>query len=162
MVIIMFKKFLVMICIFLLIFCGCSKEEKFGIEQFVDRLNSQYEYTLSTADFILGSNENGNNLFYENNNMLITATLNEKNNIDGISLLVTPPQEIEDIIPTFCHLSSILTGNDYIDQYAILSRCEITADKIKFADNSFVATIGKYKYTVVCNEYSITLFCDKI
>lgn len=148
--------------IFLLLFCGCSKENKFGLEQFVHRLNSQYEYTLNTADFILGKNENDNTLFCETTNNLIFVSLNDKNNIIGVGLLSTSPDEIENTLLSFCKISSVLTGNDYIDQYAILTKCEISVDKIKFADNSFVATIGKYKYTVVCNEYSITLFCDKI
>ena len=146
----------------MLLFCGCSKENKFGVQQFVERLNNQYEYTLNTTDFILGKNGDTNSLFCEKENHLISLSLNDKNNIVGVSLLVTSPDEIENIISTFCKLSSILTNSDYIDQYAILTKCEITVDKIKFADNSFVATIGKYKYTVVCNEYSVTLFCDKI
>lgn len=158
----MFRKILAIICVILLFFCGCSKENKFGIEQFVERLSRQYEYTLNTADFILGKSENSNTLFCETTNHLICISLNDKNNITGVGILVTSPDEIENTISTFCKLSSILTNNDYIDQYAILTKCEISVDKIKFADNSFVATIGKYKYTVVCNEYSVTLFCDRV
>ncbi len=158
----MYQKLFAVICIFSLIFCGCSKENKFGIEQFVNRLNSQYEYTVSTADFILGTKENKNTLFCEAENNLIFVSLDEKNNIIGVGFLSTSPDEIENTLLSFCKISSVLTDNDYIDQYAILTKCEISVDKIKFADDSFVATIGKYKYTVVCNEYSITLFCDKI
>lgn len=154
------KKIFVIICCFLLLLCGCSKESKFGIEQFVERVNRQYEYTLNTADFILGKDaENNNNLFLETDNILISLSLDEENNIIGLSLLTVPPNNIDASIVTFCQLSSILTGNDYNRQSDIM---KVFDGKIKFTDNSFVSTVGKYKYTVVCNEHSITLFCDKV
>lgn len=147
----------------LVFLCACSKENKFGVEQFVDRMNSQFEYSLNTADFILHIDENGNNnLFCEIESSLITLSLDNNNDIKGISLLATDSQDIPNTINFFCNMSCVFTSNDYNTQKAILDDCNIKADTIKYADSNNVITVGKYKYTVVCNEYSITLFCDKI
>lgn len=164
MVIKMYRKIFATIISFMLIFfCGCSKESKFGIEQFADRMNSQFEYDLNTGDFILGIDEKeNNNLFYESENYLITLSLDNDNNIKGICLLFTDTQNTTEYIDLFSKMCSVFTENDLDSQNSILANCDITADKIKFADNNRVITVGKYKYTVVCNEYSVTLFCDRI
>lgn len=147
----------------LVFLCACSKENKFGVEQFVDRMNSQFEYSLNTADFILHIDENeNNNLFSELESSLITLSLDNNNDINGISLLSTNSQDIENTLDFFCDVCCVFTSNDYDTQKAILDDCNIKADTIKYADSNNVITVGKYKYTVVCNEYSITLFCDKI
>lgn len=147
----------------LVFLCACSKENKFGVEQFVDRMNSQFEYSLNTADFILHIDENeNNNLFCEIESSLITLSLDNNNDINGISLLSTNSQDIENTLDFFCDVCCVFTSNDYNTQKAILDNCNIKADTIKYADSNNVITVGKYKYTVVCNEYSITLFCDKI
>ena len=60
----MIKKITALICI-LLCLCGCSKEEKFGLQQFVSRMNEQYSTTYKTADFMLGTDiENKKYFFY--------------------------------------------------------------------------------------------------
>lgn len=160
----MYRKIFATIISFMLVFfCGCSKESKFGIEQFISRMNSQFEYDLNTADFILGVDENNNNnLFCERENSLIALSLDDDNNIKGISMLFTDSQNSAEHIDFFSKMCSIFTENDLESQNSILANCNITADKIKFADNNRVITVGKYKYTVVCNEYSVTLFCDRI
>ena len=160
----MYKKIFAAIISFMLVFfCGCSKESKFGIEQFVGRMNSQFEYDLNTGDFVLGIDEKeNNNLFYESDNYLIGLSLDNDNNIKGISVLFTDFQNTAEYVSLFSKMCSIFTGNDFESQNSILKNCNITADKIEFADNNRIITVGKYKYTVVCNRYSVTLFCDRI
>ena len=160
----MYKRILLVFLSFMLVFlCACSKEKKFGVEQFVDRMNSQFEYSLSTADFILHIDENeNNNLFCESESSLITLSLDNNNDIKGISLLATDSQDIPNTINFFCNMCCVFTGNDYDTQKATLENCQINTDTIKYADSNNVITVGKYKYTVVCNKYSVTLFCDKI
>ena len=163
MVIKMCKKFLIFSLICALCFlCGCSKESKFGVEQFVHRMNTQFEYGFDTSLFILGIDENNeNNLFYETESSLITLSLDSNNNIIGVCLLETDAQKTSETIRLFSHMCSVFTGNDYETQCSIFSSYKINEDTIKFADNNTVITVGKYKYTIVCNQYSITLFCDR-
>ncbi|MBR2454730.1 MAG: hypothetical protein IKB36_01610 [Clostridia bacterium] len=160
----MFKKMLlIVISISLSLLCGCSKESKFGLEQFTSRMNTQFDYSLNTADFILHIDENeNNNLFCEIESSLITLSLDNNNDIKGISLLATDSQDIPNTINFFCNMCCVFTGNDYDAQKSIFDSCQINTDTIKYADSNNVITVGKYKYTVVCNEYSITLFCDRV
>ena len=163
MVINMCKKILLItISVVLILLCGCSKESKFGLEQFTSRMNAQFDYSLNTADFILHIDENeNNNLFCEIESSLITLSLDNNNDIKGISLLSTDAQNITNTLDFFCNMCCVFTGNDYNTQKAILDNCNIKIDTIKYADSNNVITVGKYKYTVVCNEYSVTLFCDR-
>jgi hypothetical protein len=164
MVIKMCKKILIfsLACAFCFL-CGCSKESKFGVEQFSYRMNSQFEYGFDTKQFILGIDENNeNNLFYERDSSLITLSLDNNNNIIGISLLETDTQKASETIRLFSHMCSVFTGNDYETQCTIFEDYKINEETIKVADNNTVITVGKYKYTIICNEFSITLFCDKL
>ena len=56
----------------------------------------------------------------------------------------------------------MFTNNDYDTQKATLENCQINTDTIKYADSNNVITVGKYKYTVICNDYSVTFFCDRV
>lgn len=158
----MIKKLICLICI-LLTLCGCSQEQKFGIEQFVWRMNENFETTYKTSDFMLGTDENEKKyLFCDNNYGLTSLSLDSDNNIIGVGLLVNESMDINDAINTFCNICCIFTDNEISTQKEIFTQCKINADTIKYADNNTVITVGKYKYTVVCNEYSITLFCDRV
>ena len=126
-------------------------------------MNTQFEYRLDTSLFILGIDEtNENNLFYEKDSSLITLSLDDSNNINGICLLETDTQKTTEFIKLVSHMCSVFTGNDYETQCSIFSSYKINEDTIKIADNNMVITVGKYKYTIVCNEFSVTLFCDRV
>ena len=156
------------ICVFLLIFvlcsfCGCSQESKFGIEQFTHRMNTQFEMNLNTADFMYGQSENEENyLFYEDGDFLITLSLNANNSINGVGLLITESMDIKSGLDTFYKICSVFTGDSYENQKDTIESKGINSDEIKYADNNFAITVGKYKYSVICNDYSITLFCDRV
>lgn len=158
------KKLLAISFIFIIIFFnGCSKEEKFGVEQFVTRMNKEYNTEYKTADFLLGKNQDENNcLFYEDGNSLLSLRLNNNNQIVGIGLLSLPEKNYTQVIDYFCKFCSVFTGFDYDSQMKILNECEITTEKIKLTDSNMVITVGKYKYSVICNNYSVTLFCDRV
>lgn len=147
----------------LLILCGCSKETKFGVEQFVSRMNNEYETAYKTADFLLGTNDSGENyLFYDGDEGLIVLSVDSNNDIKGVSLLLNESMDINEGINTFCCICSVFTGTDEETQSSTLSSCMITADTIKYADSNMVITVGKYKYTVISNDYSVTMFCDRV
>ncbi len=158
----MIKKMIILICIFLIL-SGCSQETKFGMQQFVIRMNKQYGTTYKTADFLYGTDEsNQSYMFYDSADGLITLSLNDDNSIIGVSLLITESMDINKGINTFCNICCVFTGNDEEAQQKVLLDCKINYDTIKFADNNMVITVGKYKYAIVCNEYSVTLFCDRV
>ena len=158
----MIKKLTALICV-LLCLCGCSQEEKFGLEQFVSRMNEQYNTTYKTADFMLGTDaENKKYLFCDSSEGLISLSLDSNNDIIGVSLLINESIDINKGINTFLNICCIFKGNDEKSEKKIFTDCNITDHTIKYADNNTVITVGKYKYTVVCNEYSITFFCDRV
>ena len=158
----MIKKIIALICV-LLCLCGCSQEEKFGVEQFVTRMNKQYNTTYKTIDFVLGEDVESNKyMFYNGNEGLITLSIGSSNDIVGVSLLTNESIDINQGINTFLNICCIFKGNNEESEKKIFNNCNITADKIKYADSNTVITVGKYKYTVVCNEYSVTFFCDRV
>ena len=158
------KKLLALFIVFIIIFFNsCSKEEKFGVEQFVDRINKNYNTEYSTSDFLLGKNQREENcLFYEQENSMIVLILNNENLITGTGLLITDDSNIQEYINDFCRISSTITNSDYTKQSEILEQCGINTDNIKKTDSNWIITVGKYKYSVVCNNYSITLFCERV
>lgn len=160
----MFKKicmFLVVICLFT--FGGCSKESKFGVQQFTERMNSQYGTDFATSDFILGTDEAGENyLFCEKDEMLVALSLDANNTICSVGLTLTESMDINAGLDTFLQICCVLTGDSEENQRATFKNCGITVDKIKYADSNFVITVGKFKYSVICNNYGVTLFCDRV
>lgn len=159
----MIKKIVVLIFIFALTFlCACSQESKFGVEQFVDRMNKNFETDFMTSEFQLGSSENGEKwLFSERGDSLITLFLDTNNNIKGASVLATDNSDIQTLINTYLQFCCVLTGADENEQHAVLQNCGITSENIKFADGNIVITVGKYKYVAISNTYSITLICER-
>ena len=157
------KKLLALFIVFIIIFFNsCSKEEKFGVEQFVDRINKNYNTEYSTSDFLLGKNQREENcLFYEQENSMIVLILNNENLITGTGLLITDDSNVQEYINDFCRISSTITNSDYTKQSEILEQCGINTDNIKKTVSNWIITVGKYKYSVVCNNYSITLFCER-
>lgn len=158
----MIKKITALICV-LLCLCGCSQEEKFGLEQFVSRMNEQYNSTYKTADFMLGTDaDNHEYLFCDSNDGLISLSIDSNNDIIGVSLLINESMDINKGINTFLNICCIFKSNDEESEKKIFTDCNITTHTIKYADSNMVITVGKYKYTVVCNKYSVTFFCDRV
>ena len=82
--------------------------------------------------------------------------------ISGISLLFLPETDISYQIDYFAKMCSVFTHTQFELQRKNLNDSGINMDKINFADSNTTVTIGKYKYTVISNAYSITLSCDRI
>ena len=160
----MLKKFMLsFICLTLIMLCGCSQESKFGVQQFVERMNTLYETDFTTDEFILGTDNEGKNyLFCDRNGILMSLSIDTNNTICGVGLTITESMDINIGLDTFLQISGVFTGKTEDEQKSILTDCGITADKIKYADSNFVITVGKYKYSVICNDYSVTLFCDRV
>ena len=158
----MIKKIIALICV-LLCLCGCSQEEKFGLEQFVTRINDNYNTTYKTSDFMLGTDKNDcKYLFCDSKDGLISLSIDSDNNIIGVGLLVNESIDINDAINTFLNICCIFKSSDNESEKKVFTDCKINSDTIKYADSNMVITVGKYKYTIVCNEYSITFFCDRV
>ena len=156
------KKLLaILLVVITIFFCSCSKELNFGIEQFVDRMNKTYETNLETGNFRLSQREDNNFLFYSDNASMMSFVLDKKNNITSISLLITADHNIEDAKDIFCKMCTIFTGHDLKSQMNTLNKSKLFHN-IKFADGNNTITVGRYKYSVICNNYSITFFCEKV
>ena len=157
------KKLLAILLIFITVFLSsCSKESKFGVQQFTERMNSTYNTNYLTSDFILGKQDNENYLFLSRDNLLISLLLDSNNYIKSVSILVTADGDIEQTKNTYCQMCSIFTGNNYDSQMKIFTESEFFNEDVKFADGNSVITVGRYKYTIVCNDYSITFMCNRV
>lgn len=144
------------------LFCSCSQESKFGIEELCKRTNENFGTSLKSEDFFLAENGDERFLIYENGNTLISVSIDTNNTVKGVSVLLTSDGNINDGIELFYELCCVFTCNEPTSQKEILDSCGITADKTEFADSNSIFTVGKYKYVVVCNRYSVTLFCDRV
>lgn len=157
------KKLLsILLAFIIIILCGCSKMSKFGIQQFVERMNNDFNTDLTTAEFILNKNSEANFLFTTREGKMLALSLDNDDNIKGISLLITADESLDDGQKLYCQLCSIFTGNDLKEQKDIFNEANFLSDKIKFADSNSIITVGRYKYSIICNEYAVTFFCDKI
>lgn len=162
-VIILKKCSAIVILLISIFFTGCSVQEKTDIEQFTLELNEIYDTEISTSDFLLGQDaDNSCYLFRETENSLTALSLDGENFISGLSLLFLPEADTEEQVDYFIKICSIFTKSDYNSQKSILNSIGINSDNIKFADSNFSTTIGKYKYSIICNDYSVTLFCDRV
>ncbi len=149
--------------IFIILLGGCSQESKFGVQQFTERMNGQYGTDFATADFVLGTDENKEKyLFCEKEDTLFALSLDTNDTIRGVGLLLTESMDINKGLDTFLQICCIFTGESEENQRATLINCGITQEKIKYADSNFVITVGKFKYSAICNDYSVTLFCDRV
>ena len=156
------KLIILLLTLTILLFSACSKESKFGIEELCLRTNDTFGTTYDSRSFFKGKNDANEFLFLEYMNNLISVSVNDKNQITSISVLFTNEQDIAVGIKCFYELCCTFTSNDQTTQQAIFNSYNITADKIKFTDNTQKVIVGKYKYTVICNELSVTLFCERI
>ncbi len=157
------KKFLaISLSLITLFLTGCSKESKFGVNEFVTRMNESFDTEFKTGDFLLSEVGGKHSLFLETDGYLYSLSLDINNKLSGVALLFTNEDDKENAIRRFCQICSVFTGNDIEAQEKIFDDCKITAEKINFADSNMVITVGRYKYTYICNEYSVTLFCDKV
>jgi hypothetical protein len=157
------KKLLAIIMIFITVFlCSCSKESKFGVQQFVERMSETFTADYTTNEFMLSEKNGENFLFLTRGKNMITLLLDNNNNIKGISLLITADSNIENAKELYCQMCSIFTDNDYKTQLKIFNDSDFFCKDIKFADGNSIITVGRYKYTIVSNSYAITFFCDKI
>ncbi|MGN0569157.1 MAG: hypothetical protein ACI4N4_01480, partial [Candidatus Fimenecus sp.] len=78
------KQFLILILTLICIFSACSKESKFGIEQFAERMNSQFGTDYNTTDFVLGTDSDGEKyMLYEEGDTLISVSLDTNGTIKG-------------------------------------------------------------------------------
>ena len=157
------RKLLAILMAFITVFfSACSKESKFGIQQFVERMNKTYKTEYQTSDFLLTKREDENILFLSEENSLISVFVDSNNYIKGVSLLITADGDIDKGKNTYCQMCSIFTGNDYESQMKIFTESEFFNEDIKFADGNSLITVGRYKYTIVCNDYSVTFFCERV
>ncbi len=146
----------------LTLFCSCSQESKFGIEQLCKRTNETFGTSLDSDDFFLAENDDGRFLMCEDGDGLICVSLDTNNTVKGVSVLFTNGESTENGIDLFYKLCCVFTSNEPNVQRDTLDNCGISADKISFADGNSIFTVGKYKYVIVCNDFCITLFCDRV
>ena len=70
--------------------------------------------------------------------------------------------ELSTFLDNFQKCVSVFTMNSEDSVKNIFDECKITAESIKFTDGNRQYTVGKFKYSVVTNEQSITVFCKRV
>lgn len=160
----MLKKFAVFFIISLtLLLTACSKEEKFGIDEFAARMNGISEQKLSVSDFMLGEKGESERYFFcEQDGLFISLTPDSGNKIKAFAVSAEKGYDINALLSVYLNGCRVLTGAGESEQGAALKNCGIDAEKIKYADSTSVSTVGKFKYTAVCSDYAVTLFCERV
>lgn len=149
----------------LIALCGCSRETKMGIGEFSERINKDYGLILEEPSILLEKDGENNTVYCNINSFLYVFYLgNNNNNIRGIAAML--PKETESELTAFlddfekCVSVFTLNGVDSVKQ--TFEECKITAESIKFTDGNKLNTVGKFKYSVVTSEFSVTLFCERV
>ena len=155
------KAVIPLMCIILLL-SACSRESRFGVEQFVSRINSDFSREMKTEDFLLSRDVGGNMLFAEESGVLLCLMPDSDGCIKGAGAMLDAGGDAGKLLELFTQICCVLTENDFDPQAQILKNCQIEESAINFADSSFTQTVGKYKYSMVSRPDSVTLFCERV
>ncbi len=161
----MHKKISILLVITLLFsMCGCSRETKMGIGEYCDRIHKDYGITINENSLLLEKNGDINTVYCNLNSSLLVFYLGNNNNISGIAGMLSKDNEgeLSTFLDNFQKCVSVFTMNSEDSVKNIFDECKITAKSIKFTDGNRQYTVGKFKYSVVTNEQSITVFCKRV
>lgn len=161
----MHKKISILLVITLLFsMCGCSRETKMGIGEYCDRIHKDYGITINENSLLLEKNGDINTVYCNLNSSLLVFYLGNNNNISGIAGMLSKDNEgeLSTFLDNFQKCVSVFTMNSEDSIKKTFEECKITAEKIKFTDGNSVFTVGKFKYSVITNEQSITVFCERV
>lgn len=155
---------LILVFTFVILLCGCSRETKMGIGEFSDRLHKDYGLTLSEESVLLEKNGEENTIYCNINSYLFIFYLGSNNKICEIAGIL--PKEdadkLTDFLDTYEKCVSVFTLNSEDNVKSTFKECGISAESIKFTDSNFMNTVGKFKYSVISNELSVTCFCKQV
>ncbi len=147
----------------LTVMCGCSKETKMGFGEFSDRINNDFDLTLEESSISLEKENEKNKIYCKLDSYLLVFYLGNNNNISGFAGML--PKENEDELPEFLEAFgkcvSVFTLSPLHDVKSLFKECKITADNIKFTDGNQQNTVGKFRYSVVMSDISVTVFCER-
>ncbi len=143
---------------------SCSRESKFGVGEFCDRIRADYEIEVNESSVYLDKHDGKNRIYCTCNSFLLVLYLGVNDNISGVAMMIQNDQKdkLESFLDSYKKCVCVFTGMNFEDTTKIFSDLKISADKINFADNSSVCTVGKYKYSIITNEMTITLFCERV
>ena len=155
---------LFLIFVTLIVLCGCSREAKMGIGEFSDRINKDYGLILQEESMLLEKNEESNTVYCKIDSFLFVFYLGSNNNISGVSAMLPKENESEltEFLDNFEKCVSVFTLNSKDSVEQTFQDCKITADNIKFTDGNQLNTVGKFKYSVITNEFSVMIFCERV
>lgn len=155
---------LFLIFVTLIVLCGCSREAKMGIGEFSDRINKDYGLILQEESMLLEKKEESNTVYCKIDSFLFVFYLGSNNNISGVSAMLPKENESEltEFLDNFEKCVSVFTLNSKDSVEQTFQDCKITADNIKFTDGNQLNTVGKFKYSVITNEFSVTIFCERV
>lgn len=153
---------LVIILIFLLF--GCSREAKFGVGEFADRINKDFDKQITENSVSLEKDDGKNRIYCKIDDFLLVLYLGNNNNICGVAMMLPIEEEnkMSLFFDDFTQCVSVFTNTSYSDAKSTLNECSISSESIKFTDSNKISTVGKFKYSVITNEMSVTLFCERV
>lgn len=148
----------------LIVLCGCSRETKMGIGEFSERINKDYELILEEQSILLEKDGENNTVYCNINSFLYVFYLGSNNNIRGIASILPKEKEgeLSAFLADFEKCVSVFTLNSADSVKQTFEECKISAESIKFTDGNQLNTVGKFKYSVVTSEFSVTLFCERV
>lgn len=154
----------ILVITFIILMCGCSRETKMGIGEYCDRIHKDYAITIDEESILLEKSGESNTVYCNLNSSLLVFYLGNNNNISGIAGMLSKNNEgeLSAFLEDFQKCVSVFTLNSADSVKKTFDECKITADSIKFTDGNKLYTVGKFKYSVITNEQSITVFCERV
>ena len=148
---------------FLFSMCGCSRETKMGIGEYFDRIHTDYGITIDEKSLLLEKGSDSNTAYCNLNSFLLVFYLGSTNNITGIAGMISKDKEnnLSSFFDDFQKCVSVFTMSDKSSVEKTFKECKFTADSIKFTDGNSIFTVGKFKYSIITSEQSITVFCER-
>lgn len=155
---------LILIFCILILACGCSRETKMGIGEYSDRIQKDFGLVLDEKSILLEKNGENSTVYCNINSFLFVFYLGNSNNIRGLAGILPKEKESElsSFLDSFKKCVSVFTLNSPDDTSRALEDCKISAESIKFTDGNKLNTVGKFQYSVITNESSVTVFCERV
>lgn len=154
----------ILVITLIILMCGCSRETKMGIGEYSDRIQKDYGLILDENSIMLEKNGEENTVYCNINSVLFAFYLGGSNRIYRVAGILPKENEenLSEFLDTYEKCVSVFTMNSDEAVKNTFADCKITADSIKFTDGNKLYTVGKFKYSIVTNEFSVTLFCERV
>jgi len=160
------KKYAVLIAV-LVFFTSCTKQSEFDLFELCKRYNSSSPETVISADSFLSDREGGyyNFVSIGESTVLLGVKTDENGGVTEVCATVEKNQfSPEDAEKIFSFLTDFFASFNYSDEEITLNAFEsigFSASSFGFKNAFCSEQVEKNRYTLVSNEFSLTVKAEK-